>query len=138
VKKTCFLLALTTIICCCALTGTAAAQPKLPGGFIALSGANMNWADAQVWCEEQGGKLPLINNSDSWNGKDPSKDNIRIDGFGNVDGSWPSGLPIDDYWTGTMVTDLPGSSWVIFDCVGMVDVSPLPQSIDKRVVCVPK
>ena len=115
-------------------------------GFIALSDNLMNWADAKAWCQQQGGRLPRINNSDSlasgaiWD----SANNrfvagIRIDGFGAPGRPWSEvGLPSAFYWTGTEYSDRPGDSWFV-DGVGgdSVDVHNHHQGNAFRVVCVP-
>jgi len=46
----------------------ASAQTSDVAEFIAVSESNMTWADAKAWCEQQGGRLPLINGavSQSW------------------------------------------------------------------------
>jgi len=49
----------------------------------------------------------------------------------------PSGLPSDNYWTGTENTDNPGNSWIVNDNDGKVNVNNNHQSNDRRVVCVP-
>ena len=104
------------------------AAENLPAGFIAISEEKMNWADAKAWCEQKGGRLPLINGAAS-----QSSDQIinpgtaRIDGFGQIDTKnwttpWPSSLPLDYYWTGTEAGDSPGFSWGILERVGKVSV----------------
>lgn len=46
-----------------------------------------------------------------------------------------AGLPSDNYWTGTEVTDNPGNSWIVNDNGGNVNNDD--QGNDNRVVCVP-
>ena len=102
----------------------------LPSGFIALAGNTMNWGDAGSYCSDQGGKLPLINNTTSWNGSGMSS----LDGFGT--GSWPVGLPSYDYWTGT--EEAANYAWFVVGGNVNVFVSPISQSYsNNRVVCVP-
>ena len=48
-----------------------------------------------------------------------------------------SGLPSDNYWTGTENTDNPGNSWIVNDNDGIVNVNNDNQSNSNRVVCVP-
>jgi len=111
----------------------AFAAEKLPPGFIALSGDKMSWPFAKAFCHQQGGRLPYINNSDSWVWN--ANDEVNIDGFGAWGAPWPSGLSNGFYWTGTKFTNDPGRSWVVsggdyIDGLGH-------QSSDARVVCVP-
>ena len=69
-------------------------------GFIAMSDKPMNWNDAVAFCKRHGGKLPRINNSNSWDGKNPPAHGILIDGFGYGHRPWSDvGLPSADYWT---------------------------------------
>ena len=52
------------------VTATLASDPKVSAttnievrpAFIAMSDNPMNWADAKAWCQQQGGRLPRINN----------------------------------------------------------------------------
>ena len=84
-------------------------------GFIALSAID-DWAEAKAFCRQQGGRLPRINDSDSWAGHPPdywgnyaggfadgSDANVKIDGFGTFSSPWPSELPDYGirYWTDT-------------------------------------
>jgi len=106
-------------------------------GFIALSESRMNWSEAKAFCQRQGGRLPRINNSDSWDGNNPPLRGILIDGFGYGHRPWSEvGLP-SDCWTGTEYTDGPGYSWVVSDRDGEVHVVNRHQSGGRRVVCVP-
>ena len=106
-------------------------------GFIALSDNRMNWADAKAWCQQQGGRLPRINNRDSWNGN--NRQNASIDGFGNVGRPWAEvGLPADFYWTGTRLLGHPDNSWGVGGRGGTVSVSdPHLQILGYHVACVP-
>ena len=126
-----------TLIFAVGLPAVAYAEVKLPPGFIAVSDTRMNWYDAKAFCEQQGGRLPRINGTDSWDGKGEA----TIDGFGVMGAPWPSGLPNGIHWTGTEVTDGPGNSWHVGDRVargGHVGGSYDCKSIPRRVVCVPK
>jgi len=109
-------------------------------GFIALSESDMNWNDAKAFCQQHGGRLPRINNSDSWNGENPSLRGILIDGFGAPGAPWPSGLPSGGYWTGTEGSSFTGTSWRVsaHGVLGAgVNVGDYARSADYRVVCVP-
>jgi len=116
-----------------AVPGMASAADRLPKGFIAMSESEMTWGDAKAWCEQQGGKLPLIGGSSSLRDvpRDPS-----TDGFGYVGGPGSSGLPSGPYWTGTEVANNPGYSWIVVDDNGLI-LSHRRQSNQGRVVCVP-
>ena len=110
----------------------ADAASKPPSGFITLSESPMTWADAKAFCQQQGGSLPRINNSDSWNGDTEA----AIDGFGASGDPWPSGLPDDLYWTGTAYTDFPGRSWIVLYNGGNAKVYSYSQSDVSRAACV--
>ena len=115
------------------------AASNLPSGVIALAESEMNWKDAVSYCKQQGGRLPRINNSDSysWNiGK--HRETVTIDVFGAEGTLLPSGLPHDTYWTGTEITGSPGFSLLLFGDDGSVDidVGEFRQSDNARVVCV--
>ena len=115
----------------------AFAAEKLPPGVIAVAESPMNWSDAKTYCQQQGGRLPHINNSDSLAMADRSQI-THIDGFGAPGGPWPSGLPIGTFWTDTVNADSPDSSWIVSDLVGGVDVvNVFNQSATARVACVP-
>jgi hypothetical protein len=74
----------------------------LPPGFIALSEFRMNGRGAVAYCQQQGGRLPRINDSDSWDGLDDAVlDAVIVEAFGAVGTDWPAGLPRGYYWTGT-------------------------------------
>jgi len=111
----------------------ASAADKLPEGFIAMSESEMTWDQAKAWCQERGGRLPLIGGSSSLRDvpRDPS-----ADGFGYVGGPGASGLPGGRYWTDTEVADNPGYSWIVVDDGGLI-LSHRRQSSQGRVVCVP-
>jgi hypothetical protein len=110
--------------------------------FIAISESDMNYADALAFCKRHGGRLPRINNSDSWDGRNPLFQGILIDGFGYGARPWSEiGLPYTYYWTGTEVSDIPGYSWIVHGYGGInesqVGVNNVGQSHTIRVVCVP-
>jgi len=114
----------------------SSAASKLPPGFIALSESDMNWSNAKAFCQQRGGKLPRVNNSDSWNGKGKA----TIDGFGAEGAPWPSGLPDDGlYRMGTACTAFSGCSLLVTSQSGKVFVTNTRQSnVYGRAVCVPK
>ena len=110
-----------------------------PAGFIALAPDTMNWSEAKAYCQQLGGKLPLIGGSSSL-GSVPSKgtsiEGTSIDGFGTVGGPWPADLPSGRYWTGTANSDFTGYSWCVGG-YGGVSVTGYPQSFTYRAACVP-
>jgi len=116
-----------------------ALEQALPSGFIALSESRTNnYADAVAFCKRHGGRLPRINNSDSWDGRNPPARDIHIDGFGYGHRPWSEvGLPSAAYWTGTADTDNAGYSWFVSAYGGNVDVDSSHQSDGTSVVCVP-
>jgi len=104
------------------LPAVADADSDLPAEFIAVSESRMTWADAKAWCEQQGGRLPLVGGSESLaEGNAPRT--LFIDGFGAIGDSWPTGLPSGYwYWTGTAVSNFSSNAWVIHFNSGFVDV----------------
>lgn len=118
-------------------------------GFIALSDSIMNWADATTWCQQQGGRLPSINNSASLPlGNLPIVqvkrylDSSSIDGFGTIHRPWSEvGLPTPAaYWTGTAISSShPSLDGQIYSVEGVDGVSiygPDSKSSFYRVACV--
>jgi alpha-tubulin suppressor-like RCC1 family protein/putative hemolysin len=108
-------------------------------GFIALSESHLIWTRAESYCRQQGGRLPLINSSDSLAWID---NNIitHIDGFGAPGLPWPSGLPEDHYWTGTEDTNYPGGLRLVVGYTAhnsKVEVRGDRQGTAYRVLCVP-
>ena len=112
-------------------------EVALPVGFITFFEPHVTWAEAAAYCRQHGGRLPRINNSDSWAW--PAKHQANhIDGFGARGAPWPSTLPRGHYWTGTVVADLPDYSWVVSDVGGWVSVLSDLQSTTARVACIPQ
>jgi len=72
----------------------------------------MNWNDARAFCRQHGGRLPRVNQSDSWDGSGGSV--ATAEGFGTIGGPWPSGLP-QAVWSDTRDSTEPGKVWVIYD-----------------------
>ena len=121
-----------------AVPAMASAANPLPEGFIALSDSRMDWAEAKAFCEQQGGRLPLIGGSESLGWDDAKKEGTAIDGFGTAGVPWPTGLSTAVRWTGTEGTGgYTGRSWVVHGSGGNVNVVNVPQSDRNRVVCVP-
>ena len=112
----------------------ASAASQVPAGFIALSESPMNWADAKAFCQQKGGKLPLIGGSTK-RGDAPKGTSIK--GFGTVDGSWPDDLPDETYWIGTEHSSRPGDSWFVFALDGNVTAYNEDKSAAYLVACVP-
>jgi len=111
-----------------------AAEEAFKAKFMTLSESRMNWSDAKAFCRQQGGRLPRINNSDSWNGHG----DVNIDGFGVRGAPWPSGFPHVYYWTGMEWSDDPSYSWIVYDKGGQVEIRVHRNhpSNALRVVCV--
>ncbi|GHU17352.1 hypothetical protein FACS189475_01050 [Betaproteobacteria bacterium] len=108
----------------------------LPSGFIALSSSASNWSGAGAYCASQGGRLPRIKGLDSLATTAVSSGDA-VDGFGTLDGPWPSALPSGSFWTGTELTDYTGISWIVGVSGGYVDWLGGSQAVVVRVVCVP-
>ena len=151
------------------VTATLASNPKvsasvdvrfeLPPGIIAMAPVPMGWADARAFCQQQGGRLPRVNNSDSlpvnaiWDfASDRTVAGTSVDAFGSVGRPWAEvGLPANFYMTSTEVSDRPAGSWyanipdlwwlVHSDSGGNVNVTIAinlnHRSFNLRVVCVP-
>ena len=107
----------------------------LPTGFIAYAGDNrMNWSRAKSYCATQGGKIPLINDSSSWDGTGT----WSVDGFGSSTSRWPSGWSGDFFWAGTEISTNPDHGWIVGDNGGYVNVYDSGDGgYGTRVVCVP-
>ena len=99
-KRTIGLLTLVFTLCLF-LPAMATAADELPDGFIALSETGMAWVDAKAWCQQQGGKLPLVNGKTRIPASHGIPSGIPVDGFGFEGAEWPSGLPFGRYWLGT-------------------------------------
>ena len=109
--------------------------------FIAVSNDRMTWADAEAYCRRQGGKLPRIDNSASWDGRNPPAQGIAVDGFGYKYRPWDEvGLPKEaaGYWTGTALRGTPGAWWMIDHRHGSkVYIEFYPHNFLFRAACVP-
>lgn|GEM_PF-2354065 len=78
-----------------------AEESTVPYGFIAVSQSAMTWDEAKNFCQQQGGRLPLVNDRTNLTSRDIAT-RMRIDGFGPTGSRWPTGLPgYRSYWTGT-------------------------------------
>jgi len=114
----------------------------LPASFIARHESSMsNWSDARAYCQQQGGRLPQINDSNSWSWDDRDKI-THIDGFGATGAPWPSGLPGGDhrlYWMGTRTgTSQLDHTWAVGNSGGTFGVNTTGRNISpSNVVCVP-
>jgi hypothetical protein len=110
------------------------AAEKLPPGFIAQSDTRITWEEAKAFCRQKGGRLPLINGSNSLG---DVSDGAKIDGFGTVGSSWPSGLPTDiGYWSDT--DDNPAEHvWGIINYGGNVFVKSHSKKSEVHALCVP-
>lgn len=77
----------------------AAAQAAAKAvGFIALANSPQTWSEADEYCRQQGGRLPLM---ETWFSPSGVYIGIHIDGFGYLRDPWPADLPLNTYWTGT-------------------------------------
>ena len=136
----CLLLPLLAMIGGCDRAEKSSA-PDAPGQATAVSSFSlaespMNWSDAVAYCQQQGRRLPRINNNDSWAWAD--RDAItHIDGFGTRGAPWPSGLPKADYWIETECADREDRAWVARHLSGSVNVLIDYQSTLHPVVCIP-
>jgi hypothetical protein len=121
-------------------TATVRFGDALPGGFLAVfddgGSSEKIWSDAGTFCAQQGGRLPRIKGATGLSAGQVSYGD-SVDGFGTIEGTWPSGLLNVLYWTGTEVTGYSGYSWVVFYTQGLVNWSTTLQTSDWPVVCVP-
>ena len=128
-------LALLAFVFSLGLPAVADAASKAPAGFVALSESPMAWKDAAAFCQQKGGRLPRINNSDSWALADLGKI-THIDGFGAPNAPWPSGLPEGvSFWTGT--ENSPDHSWIVVGTGIVLAAGNNSQGSENRVACVP-
>jgi hypothetical protein len=106
-------------------------------GFIVMAPTALNWADAKAFCQQQGGRLPLVNDSDSWALR--ARDQVtHIDGFGKLGRPWNEvGMDSVNYWTGTVQSEGQDRSWIVHVNVGRVSATSRRQDDTIRVVCVP-
>jgi len=108
----------------------------LPSGFIAMNETRMSRDTAQDYCASNGGKLPLVSGSDSLSF--PITADASVEAFGRRGIPWPSDLAVNGYWTGTLVSNLPGFSWNAYGAGGYVNINITPsRGVTDRVVCVP-
>jgi len=78
------------------------AKADLPDGIIALSDGKLTLPEAEKFCRQQQGRLPLVNGVDFLEGyDDENKERVTIDGFSNIGAAWPDGLPDEFFWSGT-------------------------------------
>ena len=130
------------------LPAMADAASDLPDGFIALSEPGISWDKAKAYCQQHGGRLPLIDDSES-RGDDYRTGPRGVDGFGLINKTpWPAGLDAEyDYWTGTAYVRIKkgkptgGNVWVVHkgatkDRVEIGHRNPAGD-IRKRALCVP-
>ena len=104
--------------------------------FIALAPGIMTWEDARAYCARLGGRLPLINGSETWTW-DAGGASVSIDGFGADGGLWPAGVPADIYWTGTEVRGRPDAAWFVSYSNDRVYIFRARRTYSFRVLCVP-
>jgi len=114
----------------------ADASSGLPAGFIALSESRMTWNQAHAYCQQLGGRLPLIGGSESLD-KDSVPPGTSVDSFSARGASWPTGLFSARYWTGTANSSRSGDSWIVRNNGGEVDIGGAHQGDTLRAVCVP-
>ena len=118
--------------------------------IIAISDSGMNWNAAKAWCQEKGGRLPLINGAASLSMEKANKilissGEIKVEGFGfiRIDYNfrrsttpWPSGLPHGLYWMGTVDSVHSDRSWFVDGQQGEIIVDLDIQGYPFRAVCV--
>jgi len=119
--------------------GAAQEAPKAQASasIIAVSTKEMKYSDAVAFCKQKGGRLPLINNSDTWDLKQPIK-GTPVDGIaGGMDAPWPAELDRDGrYWTGTNVANDPEFLWIITRTGNEVSYGKWINKGQRRAYCV--
>ena len=118
-----------------AVPAMVSAASQVPAGFIAVSKKQMTWDEANAWCQQHGGRLPLIGGSTSPRPEMPP--GTPIDGFGSKEASWPKGLPRGTYWTGAKVSNFPNMFWAVDSLGGTVGIEGALKFDPLRVACVP-
>jgi len=118
------------------LPAVADAAEKVPAGFVALAENAMPWDEAQAWCKQQGGKLPLLNNAAAV--PDHSGVVLHADGFGKNDDPWPAELPGKvEFWTGTAHAEKSNQVWYAVGYNGKVTLAyHIAPGRSGRVICV--
>ena len=102
-------------------------------GFIAIADSRMGFEDAKDYCQQKGGRLPLINGSKSLS---IVPKGAFVDGFGTEGTPSPTCLPAGTYWTGTEGGAGPRYSWFVYEGGGKVCINSGHQIYSLRVVCV--
>ena len=120
-----------TLIFSLSLPVMARAASDLPDGFIALSETRLTWEDAKAFCEQKGGKLPLVS------GDRDSDPPLRIEGFGRENAIAPKGLPEGLYWTGSEIGKLPNFAWLVDTRNNLNLTFGQEKDNERNVVCVP-
>ncbi len=109
----------------------------MPSGFVALNADKVTWAEAKIFCEQNNGKLPRIQNSEAMSWSD-RRDVKHIDGFTAPDAKWPAGLRNAEYWTATFDTRSAGDVWTVKGTGGYVTLETARQTVKRCVICVAK
>ena len=121
---------------------TVEVPAKMPPGFVAMSDRGMLYAEAKAFCEQKGGRLPRVNNTDVMERADRRADGTPIEGFGVSGRRWGEvGLPDVSYWTATTFSDRPNASQGIIGNGGVVGFGPgwdHASSKEPHAICVPK
>ena len=104
--------------------------------IIAVSESGMTWDEAISFCQQKGGRLPLVGGENHTCKHFPS--GTAIDGLGTIGGRWPANLPSDPYWTATHCGGNKEYSWFITDNGGNIAANYYTKNGSYgRVVCVP-
>jgi hypothetical protein len=84
--------------------------------FFARAEDNKSWADAVAYCTAQGGRLPLLNDSESQSNEQVNGGSSSVEGFGTRESPWPDStlLPPGNYWTGTTFSPNIYAAWYVF------------------------
>ncbi len=107
-------------------------------GYAVSSGADLTWDKAKEFSAFHGGRLPRICNADAmFQGN--YTDDMLVDGFGKIYGSWPSGIPggMDlTYWTATEDASFLGQAFGVME-MGRIIPAIATKSTIYQVVCIP-
>ena len=130
-------------LCLTPSTAITAERQALPPGFIAVSEAEMTWAEAKAFCQKQGGRLPRINKKYFWDGEYPPPASISIEGFGTPRTFVPSGLPRGIYWLETTRPDSPvlpswmkDIAWLVVTEGAFIDLFYIEKRANSKAVCI--
>ncbi len=125
------------------LIPVAAFAAGAEGFLTATPKKTLRWEDAKNFCESNGGRLPLVNETDK-----VAKLTVGtpVEGFGAYGDTWPTEVPKATYWTGTTASAANvDAAWVVYVRGNKISLRGGPsdggydnKKNTNRVLCVPK